>query len=53
MSIGEFVVSGVGGHDGVRRVLVWTGLVGASLFASALVGYLVLRGASSDAVGIL
>ena len=54
MSIGEFVVSGRAGRpNAVRRVVGWTGLVGASLFVSALVGYLALRGASSEAIGVL
>jgi ZIP family zinc transporter len=53
MSIGEFVVSGRAGRDSARRVLFWTGLVGVSLFVSALAGYLVLRGASAGTVGVL
>jgi ZIP family zinc transporter len=53
MSIGEFVVAGKAGRRSVRRVVGWTGLVGASLFVSALVGYLALRGASPGAIGAL
>ena len=53
MSIGEFVISGRAGPSGARRVIGWTGLVGASLFVSALAGYLLLRGASPAGVGIL
>jgi ZIP family zinc transporter len=53
MSIGEFVVSGRAGRPAVRRIVGWTGLVGASLFVSALLGYLLLQGASPGAIGIL
>jgi ZIP family zinc transporter len=53
MSIGEFVASGRAGRSGVRLVLGWTGLVGASLFVSAVAGYLLFRDASPDAVGAL
>lgn len=53
MSIGEFVASGKAGRRAVHRIVGWTGLVGASLFVSALIGYLLLRDASPDAIGIL
>lgn len=53
MSIGEFVVSGKAGGRAVRRIVGWTGLVGVSLFISALIGYLALRDASAEAIGIL
>jgi ZIP family zinc transporter len=53
MSIGEFVVSGKAGRRAARRVIGWTGLVGASLFLSALIGYVALQGASPGAIGIL
>jgi ZIP family zinc transporter len=53
MSIGEFVVSGKAGRSAIRRIVGWTGLVGISLFLSALIGYLALRGASSEAIGAL
>lgn len=53
MSIGEFVVSGKAGGRAVRRIVGWTGLVGVSLFISALIGYLALRDASPEAIGIL
>lgn len=53
MSIGEFVVSGKAGGRAVRRIVGWTGLVGVSLFISALIGYLALRDASAEAIGLL
>jgi ZIP family zinc transporter len=54
LSIGELVLSGrVPGHASVRRVLGWTSLVGVSLLASALVGWLALRGAGAGLVGVL
>lgn len=53
LSIGEFVASGKAGRRAIHRIVGWTGLVGASLFVSALIGYLLLRDASPDAIGIL
>jgi zinc transporter, ZIP family len=54
LSIGELVLSGrePGGRS-VRRVLGWTALVGASLLASAVVGWLALRDAGGAVVGVL
>jgi len=54
LSIGEFVVSGRDpASRGTRRVLKWTGAVGASVFVSAVLGWLLLRDASETLVGIL
>lgn len=54
MSIGELVLSGRGpGRASARRVISWTALVGASLLASAMVGWLVLRDAGGTTVGLL
>lgn len=53
MSIGDFIVSGSAQGRNAARVIGWTGLVGASLFLSALAGYLLLRDVSAGAVGIL
>lgn len=54
LSIGELVVSGRDpGHARARRVLGWTTLVGVSLLASALVGWIALRDAGGGLVGVL
>jgi zinc transporter, ZIP family len=57
MSVGEFVASGRGvrGQRGnaVRRTLAWTGLIGASLFVSACLGWLLLRELEEDLLGVL
>lgn len=54
LSIGELVRSRAGlGGLGAQRVLGWTSLVGASLLASAVVGWLVLRDAGTTIVGVL
>lgn len=53
MSIGEFVVGDDAGRRAARRIVGWTGLVGISLFASAVIGYLALRDASPEAIGVL
>jgi len=54
LSIGELVLSGrAPGRATGRRVLGWTGLVGASLLASSLVGWLALRDAGGGLVGVL
>ena len=37
----------------VRRVLKWTGLIGVSLFGSAIVGWFALRGLSQAVLGTL
>ena len=54
LSIGELVLSGrAPGRASARRVLGWTALVGISLLASAVVGWLVLRDAGGGLVGVL
>jgi zinc transporter, ZIP family len=56
LSIGELVLSGARpgrGRGATRRVLGWTGLVGASLVSSAAIGWLVLRDAGDSVVGVL
>jgi ZIP family zinc transporter len=54
LSIGELVLSGrAPGRASVRRVLGWTALVGMSLLASAVVGWLALRDAGGGLVGVL
>jgi ZIP family zinc transporter len=54
LSIGELVVGHRGGEPrATRRVLGWTGLVGASLLLSALLGWLLLRDAGGSLVGLL
>jgi ZIP family zinc transporter len=54
LSIGELVVGPRGGEPGAtRRVLGWTGLVGASLLVSAVLGWLLLREAGGSLVGLL
>jgi zinc transporter, ZIP family len=57
MSVGEFVVSGRGAGPqrsrAVRRTLAWTGLIGASLFVSACLGWLALRDVDEELLGVL
>jgi ZIP family zinc transporter len=57
MSVGEFVVSGRDAREprgrAVRRTLAWTGLIGASLFASACAGWLLLREVAEGPLGLL
>ena len=54
LSIGELVVGRQGGERGAtRQVLGWTGLVGASLLVSAILGWLLLREAGGSLVGLL
>ena len=57
LSVGEFVVSGrgAGARRGraVRRTLGWTGLIGASLFVSACLGWLALRDVEEEILGVL
>jgi ZIP family zinc transporter len=54
LSIGELVV-GYADRDTpkARRVLGWTSLVGASLLVSAVLGWLLLRDAGGELVGLL
>jgi ZIP family zinc transporter len=54
LSIGELIrAQGDGGKSPVRRVLKWTGLIGASLLSSALIGWFALRGLPEPALGFL
>ena len=54
LSIGELVAGRPGGDPrATRRVLTWTGLVGASLLVSAVLGWLLLREAGGSLVGLL
>jgi zinc transporter, ZIP family len=52
LSIGELCLAR-GGDRPARRILFWTGLIGLSLFVSALVGWWLLRDLSPDALGLL
>jgi ZIP family zinc transporter len=54
LSIGELVAGRPGGDSrATRQVLGWTGLVGASLLVSAVLGWLLLRDAGGSLVGLL
>jgi ZIP family zinc transporter len=54
LSIGELVLSGrAPGGASARRVLGWTAVVGASLLAASLIGWLALRGAGGGVVAVL
>ena len=55
LSIGELARAGEKEGKGkpVRRVLKWTGLIGVSLFGSAIVGWFALRGLSQAVRGTL
>jgi zinc transporter, ZIP family len=55
LSIGELVLENQGSasHRPVWRVLKWTSLIGVSLFSSALVGWLILRGMPQSMLGLL
>jgi ZIP family zinc transporter len=55
LSIGELIRAqgGDGGKRPVRRVLAWTGLIGASLLSSALIGWFALRGLPTSVLGVL
>lgn len=54
LSIGELIASDrTRGPNVARRVLKWTGLVGVSLLASAVLGWLALRDAGPALVGLL
>jgi ZIP family zinc transporter len=55
LSIGEIIRSeqdGVG-RGQARRILGWTGLIGAALFGSAMAGWLLLRGLPEPLLGFL
>ena len=53
LSIGQLIRDQQGGsrREKARRVLQWTGLIGASLFVSALVGWFFLRGLPEPVLG--
>jgi zinc transporter, ZIP family len=55
LSIGELICDRQGKGTGrpVWRVMKWTGLIGLSLFSSALAGWFVLRGLSQPVLGFL
>lgn len=52
LSIGELVMAKPGERR-ARRILFWTGLIGVSLFVSAVAGWFLLRGLSPDVLGFL
>lgn len=52
MSIGELIL-GEGKEHARRRILFWTSLIGAALFASAMVGWFALKGLSESVQGLL
>jgi zinc transporter, ZIP family len=55
LSIGEMLRAEQTGqaHRPVRRILGWTGLIGAALLGSALAGWFFLRGLSNPVLGFL
>lgn len=54
LSIGELTwARQKGKHRPLRRVLTWTGLIGVSLFSSALAGWFFLRGLPQPVLGTL
>jgi zinc transporter, ZIP family len=55
LSIGEIIRAGGAdqGHGQARRILGWTGLIGAALFGSALAGWFFLRGMPEPVLGFL
>jgi ZIP family zinc transporter len=52
MSIGDLVREKGGDHQ-ARRILGWTGLIGAALFLSAMAGWFLLRNVSEGTLGLL
>lgn len=52
LSIGELVLAHDSEHP-KRRILFWTGLIGLSLFISAVTGWWLLRDLSADTLGFL
>jgi hypothetical protein len=52
MSIGELILK-EGEDKPKRRILMWTGLIGASLFVSTMLGWFLLRGLSEGIQGLL
>ena len=53
VSIGELVLASDAGPGARRRVIRWTGLVGASLFVSSLIGWVALRDVSEGVIALL
>jgi ZIP family zinc transporter len=55
VSIGEIIRNekNCNGRSQARRILGWTGLIGASLFVSALTGWFLLRGLPQPVLGVL
>lgn len=53
LSIGELVLSDTPRGEGVQRIIGWTSLIGAALFASAVLGWVLLRDAGTTLVGVL
>jgi ZIP family zinc transporter len=55
LSIGQIVRSERSSEGGrqARRILGWTGLIGASLFSAAVVGWFLLRGMPQPVLGFL
>ena len=55
LSIGEIIRAEPAdqGHGQAWRILGWTGLIGASLFGSALAGWFLLRGLPEPVLGFL
>lgn len=52
LSIGDLIREQGGEHQ-ARRILGWTGLIGAALFLSAMAGWFLLRGLSERTLGLL
>jgi ZIP family zinc transporter len=52
LSIGDLIQE-KGGDRQARRILEWTGLIGAALFASAMAGWFLLRSLSPQTLGLL
>ncbi|WP_205960327.1 ZIP family metal transporter [Ramlibacter henchirensis] len=52
LSIGDLVLE-KGGERPARRILFWTGLIGAALFTSAMAGWLLLRDLPPHMLGLL
>lgn len=52
LSIGDLIRERGGKHQ-ARRILRWTGLIGAALFTSAMAGFFLLRNLSPQTLGIL
>lgn len=53
LSIGELVLAEGTGRSRARRIIRWTSLIGAALFVSAVLGWVLLRNAGTTLVGVL